>query len=146
MDLLIQAGADLNARVTLRRPIVNRTALYQAVVNGDKKCFDLLVKAGANVNKYVHYQGTPVCEAARPQNRYYIKALMEAGANTEAAITCAVSCGDNCSLATIIQAGAYVNMNMYSHRSLLHLVKYSIHMLAHRTMLYSLLPNCLIMS
>ena len=31
-------------------------------------------------------------------------------------------------------------------KSLVEAVKYSIHMFAHRTMLYSLLPNCLIMS
>ena len=46
VDLLIQAGADVNSTSS-----TGYTALMHAIENNEVKCMEMLVGAGANVNK-----------------------------------------------------------------------------------------------
>jgi thiol-disulfide isomerase/thioredoxin len=59
------------------------TLLSLSIKVGAKKCFDLLLSKGANVEKTCEYK-TPLMYAAKAKNMEMVKALIKAGANPNA--------------------------------------------------------------
>lgn len=79
--LLIQAGADPNARSTLN----STNVLTAAAAKAPLEVVDLLLQKGVGVNTPGAYNETPLMFAAARNDPAIIKRLLEAGANPDAA-------------------------------------------------------------
>ena len=105
VELLIQAGADINSRTAYRY-----TALTFATQNDHDKCVELLVAEGADVNE-------ALVNAARSGSERCLDLLVKLGADVNAfdcygytAIMAAALNGHNSCVSSLIEAGADVNM------------------------------------
>ena len=78
MDLLINAGADVNTHGTN-----GSTGLILAVDNGHDECVNSLIKAGACVNDRENdiFNSTPLMCAVRAEKTSLVKLLIDAGAD-----------------------------------------------------------------
>ena len=75
---IIQAGADVNECATVGH-IRGKTTLMYAAGNGHLQCTELLIAAGADVNKRSKHNLTALMLAARHGHDSCVKALVEAG-------------------------------------------------------------------
>ena len=85
VELLVQAGADMNAGLTKNYPNFSKgaTALHFAAMNGNAEVQTALIKAGANVNAVDHTGFTPLHLAAS-RDLAMADELIRAGAELEA--------------------------------------------------------------
>ncbi len=81
--LLIQKGADVNARCEN-----NRSVIHEAVSYGNIDSVMLLVEAGANVNAQDDDGWTPLHEAVTVKQAQSIKSLLTAGADATIQLSC----------------------------------------------------------
>ena len=122
LDLLIQAGADVNwssCRSTV--------AIVSAAWHGHSKCLDLLLAAGAEVNTQDEYGNTPLVLAAWNGHTVCLESLLQAGADVNThniegstAVYFAASEGHENCLRELIKVGANVNNLDLNENSALH--------------------------
>ncbi len=84
---LLQAGADVNARNTLKWDAYGPTALHYAANEGWSDCLSLLLEAGAQVDAGARDGETPLHHAARRGHVDALRQLLAAGASVNAATT-----------------------------------------------------------
>ena len=61
--------------------MTKRTPLIAAVEYNQDHCVEILIKAGADVNKVSQYLDTPLTVAVKKRNQKHFKMLLEAGAD-----------------------------------------------------------------
>ena len=84
-QLLIEAGADVNANVTVNDKGLITTALMAAAQNGKTDCVRMLIEKGANINARENRIGlTALMLAAARGNAETVRLLVEKGANVDA--------------------------------------------------------------
>jgi ankyrin repeat protein len=82
--LLIERGADLEARATNREFAPNAAPLHSAVAAGQRVVIEVLLDAGADVNAVQHAGYTPLLEAAQSGDSELVELLLERGADPDA--------------------------------------------------------------
>jgi uncharacterized protein len=82
--LLIERGADLEARSTNREFAPNAAPLHSAVAARQRDVIDVLLDAGADVNAVQHAGYTPLLEAAQSGDSELVELLLERGADPDA--------------------------------------------------------------
>ena len=82
--LLIERGADLEARSTNREFAPNAAPLHSAVAARQRDVIELLLDAGADVNAVQHQGYTPLLEAAQSGDSELVELLLERGADPDA--------------------------------------------------------------
>lgn len=139
VETLIRRGADVNyvrpsipGYVTL---VPSDTPLHAAAANGQKAAVDILIAAGADLNKrtVLEHSGrsredsAPTHVASRNGHEDILKALLLAGADVdlrdatgETALHMAASKGRKGALCILLQSGAQVNLQSWSGRTTLH--------------------------
>ena len=111
LDLLIQAGADVNWS-----SCSSTVAIVSAAWHGHSKCLDLLLTAGADVNTQDEYGNTPLVLAAWNGHTVCLESLLQAGADVNThniegstAVYFAASEGHENCLRELIKEGANVH-------------------------------------
>jgi ankyrin repeat protein len=82
--LLIERGADLEARSTNREFALNAAPLHSAVAARQRDVIEVLLDAGADVNAVQHAGYTPLLEAAQSGDSELVELLLERGADPDA--------------------------------------------------------------
>ena len=82
--LLIEEGADLEARSTNREFALDAAPLHSAVAARERGTIEVLLGAGADVNAVQHGGFTPLLEAAQTGQAEIVELLLERGANPDA--------------------------------------------------------------
>jgi len=83
-ELLIERGADLEARSTNRDFALDASPLHSAVAARQREAIEVLLDAGADVNAVQHQGYTPLLEAAQSGASELVELLLERGANPDA--------------------------------------------------------------
>ena len=122
VDLLIQAGADVNHPTTRGTPLLLASGALDAPRDGGKKylsyqrCVEMLIKAGSNVNIAGKDGTTPLMACSKCYLSTWTKLLLDSGADVnatnqtgETALMCAAGSSHYESLRQLIRAGADVN-------------------------------------
>lgn len=111
LQFFIRLGADLEARDNN-----GRTALMQAVINGNLNTLNALIQAGANLEMRDNNNLTALMHAASNGNLYTLIPLLQAGSNVNAqnhdgvtVLMLAASSGNLEIVNTLIMRGAYIN-------------------------------------
>ena len=108
-ELLLKAGADVNGKVSHGKNVKECTPLHQAAKNGDEKCLDLLLKAGANVHVTTLYRGSALFETVERRFLVCSKALIQAGADGNNALSTAARSANARHVDVLLQIGVKVN-------------------------------------
>lgn len=82
--LLIERGADLEARSTNREFALDAAPLHSAVAARERGTIEVLLDAGADVNAVQHGGFTPLLEAAQTGQAEVVELLLERGADPDA--------------------------------------------------------------
>jgi ankyrin repeat protein len=82
--LLIERGADLEARSTNREFALDAAPLHSAVAARERGTIEVLLDAGADVNAVQHGGFTPLLEAAQSGQAEVVELLLERGADPDA--------------------------------------------------------------
>jgi uncharacterized protein len=82
--LLIERGADLEARSTNREFALDAAPLHSAVAAHERAAIEVLLDAGADVNAVQHGGFTPLLEAAQSGQAEVVELLLERGADPDA--------------------------------------------------------------
>lgn len=82
--LLIERGADLEARSTNREFALDAAPLHSAVAARERGTIEVLLDAGADVNAVQHGGFTPLLEAAQTGQADVVELLLERGADPDA--------------------------------------------------------------
>jgi uncharacterized protein len=82
--LLIERGADLEARSTNREFALDASPLHSAVAARERDAIEVLLDAGADVNAVQHEGYTPLLEAAQSGESEIVELLLERGADPDA--------------------------------------------------------------
>jgi ankyrin repeat protein len=83
-ELLIERGADLEARSTNRQFAFDAAPLHSAAAAGRRDVCEVLLDAGADVNAVQHGGYTALLDAAANKNSELVDFLLERGANRDA--------------------------------------------------------------
>jgi len=82
--LLIDRGAELEARSTNREFALDSSPLHSAVAARQRETIEVLLDAGADVNAVQHQGYTPLLEAAQSGESELVELLLERGADPDA--------------------------------------------------------------
>lgn len=82
--LLIERGAELEARSTNQEFALNAAPLHSAVAARQRETIEVLLDAGADVNAVQHQGYTPLLEAAQSGQSELVELLLEWGADPDA--------------------------------------------------------------